>query len=625
MKDALRASESRFRALVENSSDVFWLTDGDGRTLYVSPGVTRLLGFAPEELPGQPILDIHPDDLEAVADTFRRVLASPGTPLTWQGRRRSADGGWRLVEAVSVSRLEEPAVGAVVSNLRDRTEYEVAREAMRESEAQYRAVFDGALDAMIVTDDEGRFLEANPAACELWGLPREELVQRSIVEFAEPGFRFEQVLEAIRKTGRFRATHPIFRPDGTVREVEASTTGGILPGRHFTSLRDLTGRRRMEDQLRMSQKMEAVGRLAGGIAHDFNNLLAVITGYGDLLQRELGPQDPRLRRVEQVRKAADRAASLVRQLLAFSRRQVLQPRVLSLADVIEELVPMLGRLIGEDIELVTTKAPGVAQVRADAGQVEQVIMNLVVNARDAMPAGGRLLIETRNVDLDQGWAAAHAGGRTGPYVMLGVNDTGSGMDAETLKHVFEPFFTTKGTGKGTGLGLATVYGIVKQSEGSIWVDSRLDEGSTFRIYLPRVDEVARAGPPAATLTSVRGAETILLVEDEEALRHLTTRILQSAGYTVLAAGNGGEALRLLERYEGPVHLMLTDVVLPGLSGPDLATRLAGARPHMKVLYTSGYTDDTILRHRVLDNVAQFVSKPFTVAELTRKVRDLLDS
>ncbi len=626
MKDALRASQSRFQALVENSSDVFWLTDRDGQTLYVSPGVTRLLGFAPEELTGQPILDMHPDDLEAVADTFRRVLASPGTSLTWQGRRRTAHGGWRLVEAVSVSRLDEPAVGAVVSNLRDRTEYETAREAMRESEAQYRAVFDGALDAMIVTDDEGRFLEANPAACELWGLPRQELVQRKIVEFAEPGFRFEQVIEAIRKTGRFRATHPIFRPDGTVREVEASTTGGIRPGRHFTSLRDLTGHKRMEDQLRMSQKMEAVGRLAGGIAHDFNNLLAVITGYGDLLQRELGPQDPRLRRVEQVRKAADRAAALVRQLLAFSRRQVLQPRVLSLADVVEELVPMLGRLIGEDIELVTSKAPDVAQVKADAGQIEQVIMNLVVNARDAMPGGGKLLIATRNVELDQGWAAAHAGGRPGAYVVLSVNDTGSGMDAETLKHVFEPFFTTKGPGKGTGLGLATVYGIVKQSDGHVWVYSEPGIGTTVKVYLPRVDlgvEPALSPRPEAPLS--KGSETVLVAEDEESLGEMIREILEDLGYDVLAGGVGKAALEVARGHAAPIHLLLTDVVMPGLSGRELAARLREVHPETRVLYMSGYSDEAIAHHGVLDPGVPFLEKPFGPDALTRKVREVLDA
>jgi two-component system, cell cycle sensor histidine kinase and response regulator CckA len=626
MTDAPRATEGRFQALIENSPDVFWLTDGDGRTLYVSPGVTHLLGFAPESLTGKPMLDIHPDDLEGVASVFGRILASPGTPVPWQARRRSADGAWRLVEAVSVSRLDDPAVGAVVSNLRDRTEYELAREAMRESEAQYRAVFDGALDAMIVTNDQGRFLEANPAACELWGLPRQELLQRNITDFAEPGFRIEQVLEAIAASGRFRTTHPIFRLDGTVREVEASTTGGILPGRHFTSLRDLTANKRMEDQLRMGQKMEAVGRLAGGVAHDFNNLLAVITGYGDMLHRELGPEDPRLQRVEQVRKAADRAASLVRQLLAFSRRQVLQPRVLSLADVVEELAPMLGRLIGEDIELVTKRAADLAQVKADAGQIQQVIMNLVVNARDAMPAGGKLLIETRNTELDRGWAEAHAGGRTGPYVMLAVNDTGSGMDAVTLKQVFEPFYTTKGPGKGTGLGLSTVYGIVKQSGGHVWVYSEPGVGTTVKVYLPQVDEITEpARPPRPEAPLSTGSETVLVAEDEESLGEMIREILEDRGYDVLAGGVGKEALELARRHTAPIHLLLTDVVMPGLSGRELAARLLEIHPEARVLYMSGYSDDAIAHHGVLDPGVPFLEKPFGPDALTSKVREVLDS
>jgi CheY-like chemotaxis protein len=382
----------------------------------------------------------------------------------------------------------------------------------------------------------------------------------------------------------------------------------------------------MEDQLRMSQKMEAVGRLAGGIAHDFNNLLAVITGYGDLLQRELDPQDPRLQRVEQVRKAADRAAGLVRQLLAFSRRQVLQPRVLSLADVIEELVPMLGRLIGEDIDLSTRKAPDLAQVKADAGQVEQVIMNLVVNARDAMPGGGKLLIETRNVELDPGWAAAHAGGRSGSYVMLSVNDTGSGMDAETLKHVFEPFFTTKGPGKGTGLGLATVYGIVKQSDGHVWVYSEPGLGTTVKVYLPRVDlgvEPALSPRPEAPLSP--GSETILVAEDEESLGEMIREILEDLGYDVLAGGVGKAALEVARSHAAPIHLLLTDVVMPGLSGRELAARLHEVHPETRVLYMSGYSDEAIAHHGVLDPGVPFLEKPFAPDSLTRKVREVLDA
>jgi len=512
-----------------------------------------------------------------------------------------------------------------VINGRDVSEQKRAEDALRESEEQFRAVFDGALDAMVVTDDQGRFLEANPAACQLYGLPRAELLKRKVVEFAEPGFDFDQVLAAVRATGRFRASHPVMRPDGTIRQVEASTTGNVVPGRHFSALRDLTEHRQLEGQLRQSQKMEAVGRLAGGIAHDFNNILAVITGYGDMLQREISPQDPRTKRVEQIRRSADRAASLVRQLLAFSRRQVLQPRVLELGEAVRELTPMLRRLIGEDIELLTASAPDLGHVKADPGQIEQVIMNLAVNARDAMPRGGKLQIELRNADLDEGWARTHAGGRAGRYVLLALSDTGIGMDAETLKHVFEPFFTTKELGKGTGLGLAMVYGIVKQSEGHVWVYSEPGVGTTVKIYLPRVDEVVQPIAPRPEAAPARGGETILLAEDEESLAEMIKEILEERGYTVLAPGAGPQALEAAEQFKGPIHLVLTDVVMPRLSGRELAGRLAATHPETTVLYMSGYTDDAIAHHGVLDAGVPFIEKPFSPGALASKVREVLDS
>jgi PAS domain S-box-containing protein len=625
-EEALGESERRFRSLVENSTDVFWLTDAGGTTLYVSPAVASLLGYSPAALLGQPIRDlVHPDDLANAAAFFRRVLESAGAPMVWQMRARHADGSWRQMEVVSQNRLEAPELGAVVSNLRDVTEHARTREALRESEAQFRAVFDGALDAMVVINDEGRFLEANAAASELWGLPREELLQRNVSDFAEPGFRIEQVNQAVQANGSFRAHHPIHRPDGTVREVEASTTGNIVTGRHFTALRDLTGHRRLEEQLRQSQKMEAVGRLAGGIAHDFNNILAVITGYGDMLQREIPPQDPRGKRVEQIRRAADRAASLVRQLLAFSRRQVLQPRVLDLRQAVRDLLPMLQRLIGEDIELRTVERDEPGRVRADPGQIEQVVMNLVVNARDAMPRGGRLLIETRDVQLDEGWASAHAGGRAGSYVMLSITDTGAGMDAETMKHVFEPFFTTKELGKGTGLGLAMVYGTVKQSGGHVWIYSEPGVGTVVKIYLPRVDELAE--PVRATQVPVArkpGTETVLVAEDEESLAEMIREILEELGYTVLVGGPGAQALEVARQHAGPIHLLLTDVVMPGLSGRDLAARLVKTHPEARILYMSGYSDDAIAHHGILEAGVPFIEKPFGPSALASKVRQVLD-
>jgi GAF domain-containing protein/CheY-like chemotaxis protein len=379
-------------------------------------------------------------------------------------------------------------------------------------------------------------------------------------------------------------------------------------------------------QLAHAQKMEAVGRLAGGIAHDFNNLLTVILGRTDLLLRTLKPGDPLFRGIELVRSTAGRAADLTRRLLAFSRKQVLQPAVLDLNAVIKGLEPMLGRLIGEDISLLTRLDPELGPVRADPGQLEQVIMNLAVNARDAMPAGGRLTLQTANVEIDAAFARRHVGARPGPHVMLAVSDTGTGMTPEVQAHLFEPFFTTKETGKGTGLGLATVYGIVSQSGGCIAVETAPGRGTTFHIYLPRAEE--RAAAPsvgAAPDPAPRGTETILLVEDEEGVRELARDILRAHGYTVLEARHGGEALLTCERHPGPIALLLSDAVMPQMSGRELAARLAPLRPEMKVLYISGYTDDATVRHGVLDSSVALLQKPFTPDMLLRKVRDILDA
>ncbi len=389
---------------------------------------------------------------------------------------------------------------------------------------------------------------------------------------------------------------------------------------------EITERKQLEAQLLQSQKMEAVGRLAGGIAHDFNNLLTVIKGYSELLVEEVGG-DGRLRRAaEEIDKAADRAALLTRQLLAFSRRQVLEPEVLDLNDVVANMDKMLRRLIGEDIDLVSVRRPGLGRVKADPGQIEQVIMNLAVNARDAMPQGGKLTLETANVELDEVYARNHVAITPGSYVMLAVSDTGCGMDAETQARIFEPFFTTKELGKGTGLGLATVYGIVKQSGGYIWVYSEPGQGTTFKVYLPRLEEaVETAQPEREIVRPARGSETVLLVEDEENVRQLVRQTLEKNGYTVLEARAGAEATQLSAQHPGPIHLMLTDVVMPKMSGRELAERLALLRPGIKVLYMSGYTDNAIVHHGVLDPGTAFLQKPFTAADLGQKVREVLDS
>ncbi|HEV8677173.1 MAG TPA: ATP-binding protein [Methylomirabilota bacterium] len=380
---------------------------------------------------------------------------------------------------------------------------------------------------------------------------------------------------------------------------------------------------RQSEQLLQAQKMEAVGLLAGGVAHDFNNLLTVILGRSGLLAERLAPEDPLRRHAELVQTTAARAAALTQQLLAFSRKQVLQPQVLDLNTIVSGAGKMLRRLIGEDIRIVTVLDPRLARVKADLPQLEQVILNLAVNARDAMPNGGRLTLETANVELDES-AARDRGLTPGPHVMLAVTDTGIGMDAETRARIFEPFFTTKEAGKGTGLGLSTVYGIVRQSGGSITVDSQPARGATFRVYLPRVAEAGPVGDLATGSRRRRGSETVLLVEDEEEVRELAREILESEGYSVVLAADGPEALGVVQRHRGRIHLLLTDVVMPEMSGSELARHLQQRDPDLKVLYTSGYTDDTLVRHGVSEARAALLHKPFTAESLGWKVREVLD-
>jgi PAS domain S-box-containing protein len=390
---------------------------------------------------------------------------------------------------------------------------------------------------------------------------------------------------------------------------------------------DITERKQLEEQLYQSQKMEAIGLLAGGVAHNFNNLMTVITGYSELLDSRLNQGDSLRQDVEQIRKAGEQAAALTGQLLAFSRKQVLQPRVLDLNTVVGNMDQMLRPIIGEDIDLVIALDQKLGPVKADPGQMEQVIMNLVINARDAMPRGGKLTIETANAELDESYTRLHVDVKPGIYVMLAVSDTGDGMAEETRAHIFEPFYTTKEQGQGTGLGLATVHGIVNQSDGHIWVYSEPSHGTTFKIFLPEIEtgkQIHR--PPEKSAGSARGFESILLVEDENMVRDLAHRILLDDGYTVLVTRHGAEALQICEQHSGPIHLLVTDVVMPGgLSGRELADRLKSLRPEMKVLYMSGYPDKAIVHHGVLDPGIAFLDKPFTPTALTQKVREVLDT
>ena len=506
------------------------------------------------------------------------------------------------------------------------------RATLRATEASYTTLVDHAPVGIYRSTPDGTFLAVNTALVHLLGYgSAEDVLHLNLSRdvYADPAER-QRLLDRDTYTDReydeVEATWK--RKDGRLLTVQLSVRAVRNAARQVeyyeTFVRDVTEQRRLQTQLVQSQKMEAVGRLAGGIAHDFNNLLTVITTSCELLLEDLAPADPKREDVEQVRQAADGAAALTRQLLAFSRQQVLTPQIVDLGDVVAGVEKMLRRVIGEDIDLVTVLGSDAGAVRADVGQLEQVLMNLAVNARDAMPTGGKLTIETANVEHDPDYAREQEAAAVSRFVMLAVSDTGIGMDEATKAKIFEPFFTTKELGKGTGLGLATVYGIVRQSGGFIWVYSEPGLGTTFKIYLPQVDAGAAAGAAkAAPGTSRRGTETVLLVEDAAAVRAVTHQALARQGYTVLDAPNGAEALRIAASHPGPIHLLLTDVVMPGLSGRQLADQLARLRPDTKVLYTSGYTDDAVVRHGVLESGIAYLQKPFTVDGLARKVREVL--
>jgi len=507
-------------------------------------------------------------------------------------------------------------------------------EALQASKEHYRALIENSADGILLLDPAGTITYTSPASFHILGYSDQEFPGRTLFELVHPedlqevrNF-FRELLQTPGQTtpAQYRLRHK----DGTWRWLEGAVRNALAePAVQavVVNFRDITERKRLEEQFLQVQKMEAIGRLAGGVAHDFNNLLTVITGYADfLLDRHPSDLDPSRQDIEQIKKTAERAASLTRQLLAFSRRQVLQPEILDLNALVADMDKLLRRLIGEDIELVTLPQPDLGLVRADPGQLEQVILNLAVNARDAMPNGGKLTIETANVYLDETYTRQHVDVKPGFHVMLAMSDTGQGMDGETRSHIFEPFFTTKEQGKGTGLGLATVHGIVNQSGGHIWVYSEPGQGTTFKIYLPRVEASSKPARPGRLLSPVvHGSETILLVEDEESVRDLAYFILLEKGYRVLPARHGAEAIQIGEQQTGPIHLLLTDVVMPGgMSGRELAERLKRLRPGLKVLYMSGYTDNAIVHHGVLEPGTAFLQKPFAPDTLARKVRETLD-
>lgn len=649
---ALQEAERKYRQLVEQVPAISYVaeTGAFGPFLYMSPQVKTILGYDPEDC----IADsrfwwehLNPEDQPRalLEDTWEEGRLFQ---IEYRMRRNDGEEVWVRDEAIIV---RDPMTGKRLTRglLVDITEQKRAQLALRESEERYRTFveqssegiyrmeIDPPIPCHLSIDEQlawglkyGRMAECNDATALMYGLASaQELIGKRLSEFLilhHPVTR--QFMERFIRGGYRITDEESIELDaqGQKRVFRNTMVGTIVDGywvRTWGITRDVTERKHLEEQLRNAQQLEAIGRLAGGVAHDFNNILSIIMGHAELLLASGVDERSRLG-LEQMRRAGERAASLTQQLLAFSRKQVLQPRVLDLNETVADVQKMLSRVIGEDIELIARLHPSLMMVKADPSQIEQVLINLAVNARDAMPHGGRLAMETSNLELRED-AAREMDLTPGRYVMLKVSDTGNGMDAATLSHVFEPFFTTKAVGKGTGLGLSTVYGIVKQSGGSIQVESEPGNGTSFRISLPATDGESRKQADRAAHTGVGGgAETILVAEDEPDLRELTRIFLESYGYNVLEAGSAEEAMRTAEEFGGPIHLLLTDVIMPGMSGRQLAEKIVCKSPNTKIVYMTGYTDDMIVQHKVLEPGVQLLQKPFTKAELALKVRSTLD-
>ncbi len=633
-QEEILTAKREWELTVDAVPDPLFLIDQDCRVLRANRAATKVLGLKFAELVGRPCWEV-------IHGWAEPAPSCPHQQLLETGAEASCDlEEPRLVKIFHCTatplRDSRLSLRGCVFLMHDMTGRRRAEAALRESEERFRQMAEAIDEVFYISGPRGTpVYYVSPAFEKVFGRSLKTIYEnpRLALEAIHPDDR-EGIIAALKKlaeTGEALETDcRIVRPDGFIRHIWSHTIpvrgGAGVVGRVVGVCRDITDRRQLQLQLFQAQKMEAVGRLAGGVAHDFNNLLTIISGYTQLLLDRPESGEPQRGYLEEVDQAAKRAAQLTRHLLAFSRRQVLMPEVFDLNVIVTGMEKMLTRLIGEDIHLATSCQPGLGLVKADPGQIEQVIMNLVVNARDAMPHGGKLTLHTTNVDLDANDASRQEDVTPGPYVMLAVTDTGFGMTGETLKHIFEPFFTTKEKGQGSGLGLAMVYGIVKQSEGHIEVHSEVGRGTTFKIHLPRVLQAVEAVAPAKPRVGpATGSETVLVVEDEDALRALVCKMLREKGYTVLEASRGGDALEISSRREGPIHLMLTDVVMPGMNGRELAVRLAAVHPETLVLFMSGYTDDAVIDRGVAVSGQCFLQKPFKPEALARKVREVLDA
>jgi two-component system cell cycle sensor histidine kinase/response regulator CckA len=631
--ELLQQSELAHRLLFESSPIPLLVFDVETLSfLAANNAAARLYGYTRDELLKMKLWQlVVAGDHESV---LARVAALGDGETVGLARHCRKDGSAFFAEHASRTLV----FGGRVARFTLITDV-TARHEAEEMRALLAAVVESSNDAIISERLDGSITSWNAAAERLFGYSAAEAIG-SPIAIVVPADRLAEergLRERVASGGRVENFESVRRHKGGALISVANSLAPIMNASGQVvgtskTIRDLSEQQKAEEalrntgeQLRQSQKMDAVGRLAGGISHDFNNLLSVILSYSDLVLADLKPNDPACADLTEIRKAALRAADLTRQLLVFSRQQVVAPKVLDLNEVLDSVDKMVRRILGEDIDLVASPSPGLGRVLADRSNIEQVILNLVVNARDAMPTGGKLTIETGNVELDEHYALQHPGAAAGPHVMLAVTDTGVGMDQVTQERIFEPFFTTKGVGKGTGLGLSTVFGVARQSGGSVWVYSEPGEGTTFKVYLPRVDADVERVSPSVPPPSSRGTETILLVEDQEQVRTVAHGILRRNGYRVLVAQHAGEALLVCEIQKERIDLLLTDVVMPQMSGSELAKRLSLKRPDMKVLYMSGYTDDSIVRHGILESEMSFLQKPFTPESLARKVREAINA
>jgi two-component system cell cycle sensor histidine kinase/response regulator CckA len=630
--EALQQAEQKYRSIFEGALEGIFRATPDGRFLAANPSLAHMLGYSsPDEF----IAAIKDIGRQLFVERERRKeylheLRNQGIVrgFEFQAFRKNKSKIWLSIytRAYSDSAGEISYYDGYVEDI---TEHKQADENLQRALDWQKAIFEGSRDAVIISDRNSKFMAANEEACKLTGYSKEELLNLGAwdlnknVDPSELDVLRDRIFSGEDVLGETK----IYTKDGREIDVEFGHRRVIISGELYihSIARDIGNRKRLEAQLQQAQKMEAIGILAGGVAHDFNNLLNAINGYSELALEELASDNPIRKDLEQVIKAGKQATSLTSQLLSFSRKQILQPEIMNLNETVDEMSTMLRRLIGEDIRLVVNTQPNLGFVNADPAQLQQIIMNLSVNARDAMPEGGRLTIETANAEFDENYIRDHAVDEAGSYVMLAISDNGIGMDTATRARIFEPFFTTKSKGKGTGLGLSTIYGIVKQSNGFIWVYSEPGKGTTFKIYFPRVE--GKKAPAAAENkfeAGFQGSESILVVEDEATVRALASRILRNRGYEVLEAADGMEALSISQQHAGEIHLVLTDVVMPGIGGKDLVSQLKAARPDIKALYVSGYTDNAIIYHGVLDRNVAFLQKPFTTDGLARKVREVID-